>query len=90
MPKKAGSFSYSKRGCRFTWEGGAYIDVHIDGVCVEVINVWKYDGSNEPAIGRDQVSFVAECEAWLKGVSAEELRNYTENARLMKAAGYGS
>lgn len=85
MPSKPGSFSYAKRGCRFTWEGGPYITVHIDGQPIEVINVWNIR-SNEPTINRDQVSFVGACEEWLKGVDGNEMRNYIESARSMKQA----
>jgi hypothetical protein len=85
MPKKPGSFSYAKRGCKFTWEGGEYITVSIDGQPLEVVNVWDYD-NNQLAINRDQVSFVNACEEWLKTVNGDEMKNYIEAARLLKRA----
>lgn len=85
MPKKAGTFSYAKRGCRFTWEGGEYIDVAINGQPIEVINVYDYE-RGEVKVERTQVAFVAACEAWLKGIDGNAMQDYITAAREMKQA----
>jgi hypothetical protein len=80
---KDGSFTYTRRGCRFNWKGGAYIDISIDGQAVEVINVYDYDKGEVEIATREQ--FVAECEEWLEATSPDDLRPYIEFARQQKA-----
>lgn len=82
MPKD-GSFSYTRRGCRFVWKGGIYIDINIEGQAVEVINVYNYaKGEIEIAT---QAEFVAACEEWLEATSPDDMGPYIEFARQQKA-----
>lgn len=45
MPQKSKTLSYTKKGLRFTWEGGEYIDVYFVGLNIpfETINTSDND-----------------------------------------------
>lgn len=85
MPKKKGAFSYTKRGCSFTWEGGEYITVAFSGQPLEVINVYDYERGTV-RIERTQVAFVAACETWLQGIDGDLMRDYLTAAAQMRRA----
>lgn len=72
-------FKYTRRTCTFVWSGGPYIDIHMHGKAVEVINVWNYQTNTANITTRKE--FLAECEEWLEATSHEDMRNYREFAR---------
>lgn len=64
------AFTDEPTGLHFTWRGGAYIDVHADGSCVDCIGVWDYEHAT-PTIARTLDAFEAQC---VEYIAAEETR----------------
>lgn len=56
---------YETEGLRFTWEGGAYIDIGPEGTdsALDCINVWDY-AEDKPTITFDKLEET--CNEWLR------------------------
>lgn len=68
-------------GWTATYSGGEYIDLHVLGHCVEVINILNYD-TGEYRMEPTQKALAAELRNWLDE-NADSLDGYIEHARYM-------
>lgn len=71
----------TRDGWTATYHGGAYIDLHLLGQCVEVINVLDY-ATGEYMIEPTQEAVARELAEWLDE-NADNLAAYIEHARYM-------
>lgn len=71
----------TRNGWTATYSGGEYIDLHVLGHCVEVINVLDYD-TGEYRMEPTQEAVARELRNWLDE-NADSLGGYIEHARYM-------
>ena len=71
----------TRDGWTATYHGGAYIDLHLFGQCIEVINVLDY-ATGEYTMEPTQEAVARELTDWLDE-NADNLAAYVEHARYM-------
>ena len=71
----------ARNGWTATYSGGEYIDLHVLGHCVEVINILDYD-TGEYRMEPTQEAVARELREWLDE-NADNLGGYIEHARYM-------
>lgn len=75
------TITVTRNGWTATYSGGEYIDLHVLGHCVEVINILNYD-TGEYRMEPTQKALAAELRNWLDE-NADSLDGYIEHARYM-------
>ena len=75
------TITVTRNGWTATYSGGEYIDLHVLGHCVEVINIMDYS-TGEYRMEPTQKALRRELVAWLKE-NADNLGGYIEHARYM-------
>lgn len=79
--KTMNTITATRDGWTATYRGGAYIDLHLFGQCVEVINVLDY-ATGEYMMEPTQEAVARELADWLDE-NADNLGAYIEHARYM-------